>query len=138
MDRNLEENNVKVLRDESVLAGDIYVIGRKDKSEKDRLEISELIKDLDKNKFMMVLDHQPNDYDNEEKAQVDMVLSGHTHGGQIIPVGITGELSGANDMTYGLRKKSKTTFIVNSGISDWEIQFKTGTFSEIGVIEIEG
>ncbi len=138
MDKDLEKNNVKVLRDESVLAGDIYVVGRKDKSEKDRLDISELIKDLDKSKYMMVLDHQPNDYDNEEKAGVDLVLSGHTHGGQIIPVGMTGELSGVNDMTYGLKKKNKTTFIVNSGISDWEIKFKTGTFSEIGVIEIEG
>jgi predicted MPP superfamily phosphohydrolase len=84
-----------------------------------------------------MLDHEPTVFVNEAAAQVDLVLSGHTHGGQMFPIGITGELSGANDMTIGMKTIKKTTFIVNSGISNWAIKFKTGgAISEIGVIDI--
>ena len=134
----LEKNQITVLEDETVLIDDrFYLIGRLDRSFQERKTAEEMVKDLDPSKYMIMLDHQPNDYAAEEKTEVDLVLSGHSHGGQMIPIGITGELSGANDKTYGLEVRNKTTFIVNSGISDWAIKFKTGTFSEYGVIDIK-
>ncbi len=84
-----------------------------------------------------MLDHQPNDYDNEAESGADLVLSGHTHGGQLFPLGLFGVLLGSNDKTYGIETRDNTTFIVNSGISDWAIKFKTGTKSEYGVITIK-
>ena len=133
----LEKNGVIVLEDEVKLIGDsYYIVGRADASNKKRKSISELVSTLDKSKYLIVLNHQPNDYDNEEKAKVDLVLSGHTHGGQMIPIGLIGELSGANDKTYGYERRGETDFIVNSGISDWAIKFKTGTKSEWGYITI--
>ena len=69
--------------------------------------------------------------------KVDLVLSGHTHGGQLFPLGYIGLLMGANDEFYGLHQRENTNFIVNSGISDWAIDFKTGTFSEVGIIDIK-
>ena len=44
--------------------------------------------------------------------------------------------SGVNDATYGIEKRGETTFITSSGISDWEIKFKTGCKSEYSVIDI--
>lgn len=137
MEKELAKYHVLVLTDETVVIEDkIYLIGRKDRSFTERKSAEDIVKELDSSKYMIMLDHQPNDYDAEEKAGVDLVLSGHSHGGQMIPIGITGELSGANDKTYGLEKRNQTNFIVNSGISDWAIYFKTGTFSEYGVIDI--
>lgn len=133
----LEKNNIKVLEDEGVLINDyIYLIGRNDKSDLNRKSISELVENIDKNKYIIDLNHQPNDYENE-KNKVDLVLSGHTHGGQLFPLGYIGTLIDANDEFYGLHKRNNTYFIVNSGISDWAIDFKTGTFSEIGIIDIK-
>ncbi len=63
-------------------------------------------------------------------------LSGHTHGGQMFPINILGELTGANDNTYGYEKRKNTEFIVTSGISCWAIKFKTGTRSEYVVLNI--
>ena len=132
----LNKNKVTVLLDQvQEINNNIYVIGREDKSQP-RKEISELVKDLDKNKYMIDLNHQPNDYDNESKAKVDLVLSGHTHGGQLFPLGYVGLIIKANDALYGMKKIDNTTFIVNSGISGWEITFKTGTKSEYTVIDI--
>lgn len=138
----LEKNNVKVLQDETVLLDDrYYVIGRQDRSEEQkggsRDSMEQLVSGLDKEKYMIVLDHQPHDYNAQAASGVDLVLSGHTHGGQLFPVNYVGEWTGENDKTYGWEKRNNTNFIVTSGISDWEIPFKTGCKSEYVVIDIK-
>lgn len=134
----LVKNNVIILEDESVLIDDrFYIIGRQDRSEKKRAKMSELVDGLDKDKYMIVLDHQPNDYDNETESEVDLVLSGHTHGGHVFPAGILGYLMGANDKVYGQERINKTDFVVTSGISGWAIPFKTFAISEYVIIDIE-
>ena len=90
--------------------------------------MEELTADLDPDKFSIVLDHQPQDYEAQAKAGVDLVLSGHTHGGQLFP----------DDRVYGYEKRGSTNFIVTSGISDWAIKFKTGCRSEYLMLEIDG
>lgn len=134
----LEKNGIVILEDESVLINDsVYIIGRKDRSEIDRKSMDELVAGLDMSKYLLVLDHQPTDYDAQVEVDVDMVLSGHTHGGHMYPAGWLGEIAGFNCMTYGIRKTDETTFIVSSGISGWAIPFKTGAISEYVVIDVK-
>ena len=138
----LTQNDIKILLDESVLINNsFYVIGRQDYSAVKeqgglRKSIKELIKNLDKSKYMIVLNHQPTEYDEQAEAKVDLVLSGHTHGGQLFPFNQVGKLIKANDLVYGHEKRQNTDFIVTSGISDWAIKFKTGTKSEFVIIDI--
>ena len=138
----LTKAGVKVLRDESVLVNnDFYIIGRRDYSlvrERSgvRKSMEDLTRDLDKSKYMIVLDHQPTEFDKQAEAGVDLVLSGHTHGGQMFPFNQVGKWIGANDLVYGHEKRKNTDFIVTSGISDWAIKFKTGTKSEFVIINI--
>ena len=133
----LEKNGVTILADESVLLDDsLWLVGRKDRSNPTRADVEALMAPLDREKFTLVLDHQPNDYAAEAAAGADLVLSGHTHGGHIYPAGQIGLLMGANDAVYGLETHGDTDFIVTSGISGWAIPFKTGTFSEIVVIDL--
>ena len=132
----LTENGVTILEDETVSIREQYaLIGRKDRSMHDRLPMDAL--SFDASRYTIVLDHQPNDYEAETAAGVDLVLSGHTHGGHIFPAGLIGLWIGANDATYGLSRRANTTFIVTSGLSGWAIPFKTGCFSEFVVIDIE-
>ncbi len=138
----LEKNGVRVLQDQNILIGDeFYIIGRKDASETHRggfrKNMKELTQNLNKNKFIIVMDHQPNDYKKQTEAEVDLVLSGHTHGGQLFPLNKVGEWIGANDKTYGLEKRNQTSFIVTSGLSNWAMKFKTGCKSEFVVIDIK-
>ena len=133
----MEKNNVTVLKDESVLVDDkFYIVGRKDKSDKTRKTIYELTEGLDKSKYTLVLDHQPTDYENESQADLDLVFSGHTHGGHIWPAGYIGVLIRANDAFYGIEEYNSRAFIVTSGISGWAIPFKTGSKSEYVVMDI--
>ncbi len=134
----LEKNNVRILEDMTVeLGDDIILVGRQDKSVSNRKKASELINDLDKNKYIIVLDHQPNDYDALKETNADLVISGHTHGGQLIPLGLVGLMIKSNDKVYGLEKINNTNFIVSSGISSWAVKFKTGTFSEYVIIDVK-
>ena len=126
-----------ILEDETALLGDGYaLIGRRDRSSAGRLSMAELLPGPSQ-RFTIVLDHQPNDYDAQAAAGADLVLSGHTHGGHIFPAGLIGLWIGANDATYGLSRRGDTTFIVTSGLSGWAIPFKTGAFSEFVVIDIQ-
>lgn len=135
----LSKNNVVILEDEVVELNDyVYLIGRQDGYVYDRTPIKELVSNLDKEKFSIVLNHEPNDYKNERESNVDLVLSGHTHGGQLFPLGYIGLLLKQNDMFKGIKKIDNTTFIVNTGISDWAMDFKTGTKSEYTIINIIG
>ncbi|MBR1778438.1 MAG: metallophosphoesterase [Alphaproteobacteria bacterium] len=139
----LEKNGVKVLRDEVVLIADLfYLVGRKDFSvERERggrrKSMKDLVKDLDQSKYIIVADHQPTDYKNQADSKVDLVLSGHTHGGQLFPFNKVGEWIGANDRVYGHEKRDRTDFIVTSGISDWAIKFKTGCKSEFVTVNLK-
>ena len=139
----LEKNHVNVLQDETVLLDNrFYLIGRQDRSEEQRgssrASMQELTAGLDASRFSIVLDHQPQDYEAQEASGVDLVLSGHTHGGQFFPVNYMGEWTGINDKTYGLEKRQNTNFIVTSGISDWALSFKTGCKSEYVVVDVKG
>ena len=142
----LEEYGVKVLEDTGVeLREDVMLIGRADASTGranggytfgGREEINVLLSDIEPDVYTIVLDHQPNDYEEEAAAGADLVLSGHTHGGQLFPINRIGELIGANDRTYGYERRGNTDFIVTSGIGAWEIPFKTGCRSEYVVIDL--
>lgn len=109
----LEKNQVHVLQDEVELIAD---------------------------KFSIVLDHQPQDYAAQQNVNVDLVLSGHTHGGQLFPLMTIENLTKMtpDDRVYGYEQRENTNFIVTSGISDWAIKFKTGCKSEYLMIDIEG
>lgn len=132
----LIKNGVIILDDESVdISESITLIGRSDKSEQDRMKMADF--ELDKDRYNIVLNHQPNDQMEEKKAGADLVLSGHTHGGQLIPITYVGEWIGANDQTKGIKVDGESTFIVSDGISDWEIPFKTGCKAEYLVIDVK-
>lgn len=142
----LEENGVTVLQDQVAdIDGRFCLIGRQDASEAldfggSRADIRTLAQEAGEERFSIVLDHQPRDYAAQAEAGVDLVLSGHTHGGQLIPLMqfMRWFHTGSNDSIYGLERREHTDFIVTSGISDWAIKFKTGCISEFVIIDIVG
>ena len=134
----------KVLRDsgaEVVYLEDLNVtlIGRDDASRSaNRKSMADLMQSAKEGSYVVVLDHEPNDFDAEAASSADLVLCGHTHGGQLFPLGYVGLLMGANDEFLGLSRRENTDFIVNSGIADWSIPFKTGCRAEYVIVEVTG
>ena len=135
----LTKNGVVILEDEALLIDErFYLVGRQDRSVRQRMEMDALMTGLDGSKYTILLDHQPNDYANEAREGVDLVLSGHTHGGHLFPAMFFGVWTGLNDRSYGTEVRGETQFLVTSGISGWGVPFKTGAISEYVVIDIKG
>ena len=139
----ITSNGIKILRDESVnLTEDLVLVGREDKSKmravSGRKGIDELLSITDKNDYLLVIDHQPCEYAENGKAGTDLLLSGHTHGGNFFPINIVFDLFGINDGVYGLYEIDKDTdAIVSSGFAIWGFAAKTGVPAEYVLVNIK-
>lgn len=136
--RALEDHGVRILEDEIAFVGNLCIAGRKDASMGSRRTLSALLEDVSPDSYVIVLDHEPNDYEQEAATAADLVVSGHTHGGQLIPLGLIGRWFGGIDRTYGYEERNGTKFLVTSGISNWAVHFKTGARSEYVMITVTG
>ncbi|MBR5273434.1 MAG: metallophosphoesterase family protein [Clostridia bacterium] len=129
---------ITILRDSVVrIADDFVMIGREDAMTRDRLPLNELLLDVDKNSFVLTLDHQPNQYAENGKEGTDLLLSGHTHGGQLFPINIIMKVFGINDGVYGLYQiDSDTQAVVTSGFAGWNYPVKNAAPAEYVIIDI--
>ena len=86
--------------------------------------------------FLLLLDHQPVDLADNARAGIDLELSGHTHGGQIWPMGILSKLTGVNEEYYGIHQIGDFQVIVSSGMAGWGYPVRTEGSSEYVVVNI--
>ena len=133
----LQESGVIVLLDEAVSLDDIYLIGRKDYVVKNRKELEEITNNLDDNKPLILLDHQPRDYKHNAELGIYLQLSGHTHAGQIFPLNYFYELIKVNEMNYGIKKDGNFCAVVTSGMGGWGYNMRTANHSEIVVVNLK-
>ncbi len=121
---------VILLEDESIVIDDALVlIGRQDAYNLNRATMQALMAGVDENLPVIVLDHQPDSLDEEAQAGVSLVLSGHTHGGQVFPMTL---LSGLfDDVSYGLAQVGDMHVVVSSGYGAWGTPVRLGTNREI-------
>jgi hypothetical protein len=137
----IESKGIRVLKDEIVtLEGGIQLIGRIDRDafrfyRKERLSLGDLIKQADTSKPVILLDHQPFHLDESAKYGVDLQLSGHTHNGQMWPLNYV--TSKIYELSYGYLKKNNTHFIVSSGYGLWGPRVRSGSRSEVLLINIK-
>lgn len=140
--KNLESNGIIVLEDEVVCLNNINIIGRKDASfwgTNPRLSTSELvakIPDDKKDNYNILLDHQPLNLDENAVLGIDLQLSGHTHGGQLFPMGIVQSYT-SNTLIRGQRNIGDFTAITTTGMAGWRYPIKTGAPSEYVIIKIK-
>jgi predicted MPP superfamily phosphohydrolase len=138
IEQYLEEMNkigIKVLLDETVdIAGALYVAGRKDKTAESagpggRLQVSELFSGLNRNKPVILMDHQPTKFGDAAEAGADVMLSGHTHRGQFAPNHLfTRRLF---ELDWGYLRKGAMHVVVSSGFGTWGPPIRLGSRSEI-------
>ena len=136
MDEFLKKSNIKLLKDDYVLIKDsIYIYGRPDlKKSTNRKSAKELTNIFDKNKPIIVIDHQPKQLNELSKEGVDLDLSGHTHDGQIFPLNFIVKL--AYDNSYGIKRYNNMTSIVTSGVGIYGPNMRVLTKAEITSVKI--
>ncbi|GFI37334.1 UDP-2,3-diacylglucosamine pyrophosphatase LpxG [Lachnospiraceae bacterium] len=111
MDEFLERAGIHLLQDEAVLIDDsFYLYGRPDAQRPGRginmrKTAAELMGELDTEKPVIVIDHEPKELQELADAGVNIDLCGHTHDGQMFPANLITALMWEN--SYGYLKKSE-------------------------------
>ena len=140
MEQLLRDANIHLLTDEAELIDDkFYVVGRNDSSRThklggQRLSPAQLTTDLDLDKPVIFIDHQPKQLQETADAGADLDLCGHTHDGQIFPGNLFIHLFWEN--SFGYLKKDNMHNIVTSGVGVWGPDMRVGTNCEICPITV--
>ncbi|MCG7344764.1 metallophosphoesterase [Sporosarcina sp. ACRSL] len=130
-----KQAGITVLEDEARLINDeFYLVGRKDFQDSDRVSLQQLTKDIDKEKPIFMLDHQPVELDIAVQNGIDLMVSGHTHRGQLYPGHLITERIYEN--AYGHLHKNGMHSIVSSGFGLWGPPLRIGSRAEVVVINV--
>ena len=149
----LRDSVVMIGNNSNAQQGNLFIIGRDDRSNPHRKSIKQILSEYKEDKsntfansqqvlnidpkkdFTILLDHQPYHLEETEKNGIDFQFSGHTHHGQVWPI------SWITDVIYedafGPLQKGKTQYYVSSGMGIWGGKFRIGTRSEYVVLTIQ-
>lgn len=138
MVRFLGKSNIKLLKDEYVVIDEqLILIGRVDPSPiggfdgLERKEIKDILSTIDdKNMPIVVMDHTPSNLEQYDE-HIDLVLSGHTHKGQIFPGNLITNLLFEVDYGHDQKNADRPQIIVTSGVGTWGMPMRVGSDREI-------
>lgn len=131
----MDKLGIGVLMDEYIKIHDFYLVGRKEHTDNSRITLNAYLNKLDKQNPIIMMDHQPKDLKEAREFGVDLLLSGHTHQGQIWPASFLTNFIYEND--YGYLKKGELHSIVSSGFGLWGPPLRIGTQSEVMIIQVK-
>ena len=123
-----KEAGIKTLKDSVAIEGSICLIGRDDRTNVERMSLTDLMADTPDSLYTILLDHQPYHLEEAESQGIDFQFSGHTHRGQIWPASwITDWIY---EDSFGEHRRGHTRYYVSSGLGIWGGKFRIGTRSE--------
>lgn len=137
----LQDSGIVLLQDEGVLVGEsFFLAGRKDirpiGDQGDvRKPLDSYLSTVDNTRPFIMIDHQPVALEDAQAFGVDLLLSGHSHKGQIFPGRIFTRMIYRND--WGYLRMGSLHSVVSSGVGTWGPPLRVGTDSEVVQIMVE-
>ncbi|WP_059172654.1 metallophosphoesterase [Bacillus sp. FJAT-27445] len=133
--QEMDRVGIRILQDDVIEIDDsFFLAGRKDKTDKFRQGMNDLLAATDPSMPIIMMDHQPAEVSIAAENSVDLLLCGHTHRGQMAPNHfITKKLF---EIDWGYLKKGELHTIVSSGFGFWGPPLRLGSRSEIIEIDV--
>jgi len=139
----LDEFGIRVLRNErvTVAVGDaVFDLAGVDDHEGSRLapghgpDLDGALEGRDPERALVLLAHQPRIIQEAARHEVGLVLSGHTHGGQIWPFSYLVYLQ--QPYVKGLKRLDGTQLYLSSGTGFWGPPMRLGTTAEMTLLTL--
>ncbi len=134
--RILQELGYTILRSSSETLSELNVIGIDDSTNPD--QVNRILQNntalVDKNKFNILMYHRPVGVKDAARNGIDLMLSGHTHGGQFFPFTLVVEWMFG--VPQGLSKHDNMWLHLSDGAGLWGPSLRLGTRNELAVISI--
>lgn len=141
MEDFLQRADIRLLKEDYVVIDNAFILaGRLDSSPIGgtggiwRGTIQDVLKGADPALPVVVLDHNPMNADGY-RNEVGLILSGHTHRGQIFPGSLITDAMYTVDYGY-YRYPHGTQVIVSCGIGTWGLPMRVGTSCELVKINL--
>lgn len=102
-----------------------------------RVSLSRLMEHVNREKPVIVLDHDPKGISEASRCGADLILCGHTHAGQFFPCTIFTHAIYGKDGSHGVGRTGKTVSVVSAGTGYFQTPVRVGTENEIICIDLE-
>ncbi|EGY33777.1 metallophosphoesterase [Aggregatibacter actinomycetemcomitans serotype e str. SC1083] len=137
IEREIRKAGIIPLMDESLVVDNRFVlIGRNDDLVTDRPSTEQLLKGVDTNLPIILLDHRPSEIEQHATLPIDIQVSGHAHNGQIFPANLIVKF--IYRLSYGYEQINGGHFFVTSGYGFWGVPMRLGSQSEVMIIDVVG
>ena len=125
---------VQVLRSQALVHGEVQVIGIDDAERSSQVERELATLEVDENRFVLLLYHRPRGLKAAAAAGVDLMISGHTHNGQIVPFNLV--VGRVFEQTVGLFREGQAQLYVSPGTGTWGPVMRLGSKGEVTLFEV--
>lgn len=134
-DKWIRDSGIVVLCDEAVNLGYITLIGRRDVTDILRVPADKIYAQLANDIPTVTLDHNPQEWRSEWAAGAELLLCGHTHGGQTFPLDLVQKIM-LKTPIYGLKTEKDKKLFVTSGAGFWGPPLRLFVNTEVVCIDI--
>ncbi|EHR63685.1 metallophosphoesterase [Saccharomonospora cyanea] len=97
-------------------------------------DVGEALAGRDTERAVVLLAHQPVDFDDAVRHDVDLMLAGHTHGGQLSPFELAVSLQ--QGAVAGFYQRENTKMYVTRGAGFWGPPVRVGAPPDITIVEL--
>ena len=105
-------------------------------------ELTRIVESTDPEQPRVLLAHHPEYFDLYERVGVDLVFSGHAHGGQIRIPGIGGLIAPSQGIfpkfTSGVHIRGRTSMVVSRGLGGSKFPFRVCNRPELVIAQLSG
>jgi hypothetical protein len=131
---------IRVLRNERVDVRGVFDLAGVDDASSARMlphhgqDVAKALEGRDTSRAVVLLAHQPKAVSDARRGDVDLQLSGHVHGGQMVPFNWLARLD--QPFIAGLHRLGTTWVYVSTGTGYWGPPMRVGPGAEITRIEL--
>ena len=130
----LQRLGVTVLRTATSTQGAVQLIGIDDSENPSQVEREIARLEIDPQRFVLLLYHRPRGLAAAAAAGVDLMISGHTHNGQIVPFNLV--VKNVFEQIVGLFTHGDTKLYVSPGTGTWGPVMRLGSRGELTLFEV--
>ena len=129
-----------VLYDQVVDINGVQLAGRVDGEKAgdgtaSRMSPEQLLAGVDRARPVVVLEHEPKEFQALKEAGADVALAGHTHAGQVFPGNLV--VPFFNENAWGYAKVHGLDTVVTAGVGYYGPPMRVGTNSEVSVVNLK-
>lgn len=128
------KTQINLLRNQSSIFEELSIIGIDDNDDKNTVKNTLSEMNIKNESYNILMYHRPIGFEDAVSNNIDLMLSGHTHAGQIIPFNILVKLAYPYDK--GLFNINESYIYVSQGTALWGPKMRLGSRNEITVFNL--